>query len=122
MCHCILVTIFVSLKDYNLLGSIDACASMQEELEKGEESDEGDILDNKMLEADNAGRATNKHDKELSKTPSKVKYICMYVLLIFELFISRVALARRIKSRKLTSFVKDILKSKMLSQRKKKKR
>ena len=60
-------------------------------------------------------------DKDLSKTPSKVKYICMHGLLIFELFISRVALARRIKSRKLTSFVKDILKSKMLSQRKRKK-
>ena len=90
---------------------------MHEGLEKGDESDEEGILDNKMLEVDNAGHATNEHDKDLSKTPLKVQYICMYVVLIFELFISRVALAKRIKIRKLTSFVKDLLKSKMLSQR-----
>ena len=75
MCHCILVTIFVSLKDYNLLGSIDACASMQEELEKGEDSDEGDILDNKMLEPDDAGRATNEHNKIYLKHHQR--YACM---------------------------------------------
>lgn len=75
---CNLVTFYVSadMKDYCLLGSMDVCAALQEELEKSEESDESGNSDNGSKQRsemqDTVNHISKDHKADLPKQQPKV--------------------------------------------------